>query len=188
MLYIKFTIVSEEKFIAFQEVYKHMCAIREPDYKEKEDSEIIDWATATEDEIDFFTDEDRPKIELFKTLFPEYANQFLSNFFSYDNSKSILVNEDIVSYLTYLEFGFEVHLNSLEQLKKNVGIVKFSTGNFPYGGMERFLMTLRAFELNPIECFDGFDVFQFHWISEFEHEAINLPKKTKEYLQLLQTK
>ena len=30
-----------------------MCAIREPDYKEKEDSEIIDWATATQDEIDF---------------------------------------------------------------------------------------------------------------------------------------
>jgi hypothetical protein len=192
MLYIKFTIISLEKFIAFKEVYNYMCAIRKPGYQEEEEEEeeedsfTIDWETATEEEIDAFMDEDGQKIELFHSLFPEYAKQFLGNYFSYDNSKSILVNEDIISFLNYLEYGFEVDLNALEKQHNKEGIVKFSTGNFPYGGMERFLMTLRAFELHPTECFDGFEVYQFDWISEYEHEAINLPDKKVKYIESLQ--
>lgn len=186
MLYIKFAIKSQEKFIAFKKVYNHMCAVREPGYQEKEDSVTIDWETATEKEIDAFMDEDRPKIELFNSLFPEYAKQFLSNYFSYDNSKSILVNSEILPFFNYLEYDFEVDLHALEKQHKKEGIVKFSTGNYPYGGMERFLMTLKAFELHPTECFDGFEVYQFDWISEYEHEAINLPDKKVKYIESLQ--
>lgn len=186
MLYIQFAIKSPGKFIAFKEVYNYMCAIREPGYQEKEDSLTIDWETASEEEIDAFMDEDRQKIELFNRLFPEYAKQFLGNYFSYDNSKSILVNEDIISFFNYLEYGFEVDLNALDQLNNKEGIVKFSTGNFPYGGMERFLMTLKAFELHPKECFDGFEVYQFDWISDYEHEAIDLPDKKVKYIESLQ--
>ncbi|PQJ81852.1 hypothetical protein [Polaribacter glomeratus] len=188
MLYIKFTISNQEKFIAFKEVYNHMCAVRKPGYQEKEATIDIDWETATDEDIDSFMDGDRPKIELFNQLFPVYAQEFLSNYFSYDNSKSVLVRADILPYFNYLEYGFEVDLNVLEELQNNEGIVKFSTDNYPYGGMERFLMTLKAFELNPIECFDGFNVYQFQWTSDYEHDAIILSEKTKEYLEFLQTK
>ncbi|SDR98641.1 hypothetical protein SAMN05216503_1605 [Polaribacter sp. KT25b] len=186
MLYIKFAIKSQEKFIAFKEVYNHMCAVRKPGYQEEE--KTIDWETATDEEIDHFMDEDKPKIELFNQLFPVYAQEFLRNYFSYDKSKSILVRADILSFFNYLEYGFEVDLDALEKQKENEVIVKFSTGNYPYGGMERFLMTLKAFELNPIECFDGYNVYLFQWTSDYEHDAIILSEKTKEYITSLQQK
>ncbi|MGJ8744103.1 hypothetical protein [Polaribacter sp.] len=182
MLYIKFKILEKEYFEAFKEVYKHMCAVREPGYTEKEDTFEIDWNTATEEEIDDFMNDDRPKIELYKSLFPEYADQFLRKFFSKENASSVLVDENIVSYFNYLEYGFEVDLDCLELLKDEEGIVKYSTGNFPYGGMDRFLMSLKAFRLIPIECFDGFNVFEFDWISEFDYEAVILPEQTNKYL------
>jgi hypothetical protein len=182
MLYITFTIASPEKFTAFKKLYQHMCAIRTPDYQETAGAETIDWTTATEEEMDAFMDKDSPKIELFHRLFPEYAQQFLANYFYDDAGKSVLEQEDIVSFFNYLEYGFEVDLSVLEQFANNEGIVKFSTGNYPFGGLERFFMTLKAFEMHPLECFDGFEVFQFQWTAENEFEALILPEKTMEYL------
>ena len=75
-----------------------------------------------------------------------------------------------MSIFNYLEFGFDVDLNCLEVFKKDKGIIKFSTGNFPFGGLERFFITLKAFQLIPIECFDGFSVNQIDWKSDFDYE------------------
>ena len=103
----------------------------------------------TQAEIDDFMDEDTPKIALFHQLFPAYAQQFLSGYFSYENNKSRLVREDLLPFFNYLEYGFEVDLYPLEWLSSHEVLLKFATGNYPYGGMDRFLMTLKAFELRP---------------------------------------
>ena len=105
MLYIKFNILNEEKFSAFKKVYNHMCDVRRPNYKEKERE--IDWETATEEEIDNFMDPDWPKVELFKTLFPDYTNQILNNYFSLDSTNGILIDEDKASLINYLEYGLK---------------------------------------------------------------------------------
>ena len=81
-----------------------------------------------------------------------------------------------------MEYGFEVDLDNLEKINERSGVVEFSTGNYPFGGIERFLITLRAFDLIPTECFDGFNICEFDWLSDFEYNTINLPEKTKAYL------
>ena len=73
-------------------------------------------------------------------------------------------------------------MDNLDILTDNIGIVEFSTGNFPYGGMERFIMTLKAFDLNPIECYNGFGVFKFNWKTDYVFEDVDLPERTKEYV------
>ena len=172
MLYIKFKIANHKNFMDFRALYDHMFAVRTADYIPKEN----------ELEIDDFKDEDKTKIELFKTLIPVYASEVLCNYFYFDNTKSILSNEDKLSYINYLEYGFEVNLDLLERCKNGGGIVKISTGNYPFGGLERFMITLKAFKLAPFECFDGFNVCALHWVSDVEYEATILSEKTKEYL------
>ena len=186
MLYIKFTITYPEKMTAFSALYEHMRAVRTPGYQEKEAT--IDWHTATDAEIDDFMDEDTPKIALFHQLFPAYAQQFLSGYFSYENNKSRLVREDLLPFFNYLEYGFEVDLYPLEWLSSHEVLLKFATGNYPYGGMDRFLMTLKAFELRPVECFDGFEVYQFLWTTDYEHDALVLKEKTTEYIASFKSK
>ena len=79
--------------------------------------------------------------------------------------------------------GFEVEMDHLKKLDNTIGLVEFSTGNFPYGGMERFLMVLKAFGFIPLECYNGFTIYRFDWTSDFRHEAIDLSEKTKKYLK-----
>ena len=183
MLYVTFKIKEQEKFEAFKKVYDYMCLVRKADDQEKVAVLEIDWDTATEEQIDAFMDEDTPKLNLYNNLFPEYAQLFIARYFTYDHAKSVLVNEDKVSFINYLEYSFEVDLDALDKLNEDVGIIKLSTGNYPFGGLERFFMTLKAFDLSPIECFDGFNIFEFDWTSEFEYEAIILSEETKEYLK-----
>lgn len=182
MLYIIFKINEKEKFKDFLVVYNYMLDVRRLEYKEKEDDFKIDWATATEEEMNAFWDEDRPKITIFDTLFTTYASQFLLRFFDSENATSAFINENKVSFINYLQAGFEVCFDGLEELKDNKFMIKFSTGNYPFGGLDRFLITLKAFDLLPIECFNGFDVVQIIWTSEFKYEANVLSEKTKMYL------
>ncbi|WP_026776125.1 hypothetical protein [Polaribacter sp. Hel_I_88] len=172
MLYIKFEIKNHKNFMAFRALYNHMLAIRTKNYKAKEDG----------DEIDDFIDEDKQKIKLFDKLIPEDTSGVLGNYFSFNNAKSILMNEDKVSYINYLEYGFEVNLDLLERCEIGGGIVKISTGNYPFGGLERFMITLKAFKLAPFEYFDGFNLCAINWVSDVEYDANILSEKTKEYL------
>lgn len=183
MLYIKFKIENHKNFIHFRVLYHHMLAVRTAGYVAKEDESELDWNTATPKEFDDFMDEDRPKMELFNKLIPNYASKVLCNYFSFDNAKSILSNEDKLSLLNYLEYGFEVNLDLLERCETGGGIVKISTGNYPFGGLERFMITLKAFNLIPFECFDGFNVCALNWVFDVEYEANILPEATKWYLK-----
>ncbi|PLX08398.1 MAG: hypothetical protein C0598_12235 [Marinilabiliales bacterium] len=181
MLYIKFKILNPEKFTDFQTVYQHMLKVRTPGFDFKVNLDEVDWANITDEEEELLFDEDLQLKKRYNELFPDYANAFLERYFGGDNVDSS-DNIEVFSILNYLEYGFEVDMNNLEQLDNHSGLVEFSTGNFPYGGMERFLMVLKAYDLVAVECFNGFTVYEFEWISEFEHNAIELSEKTIKYL------
>lgn len=183
MLYIKFNITQRTKFTDFKRVYDYMITYRKQGYSPKDEIIEIDFATATEEEISNFWDEDKPKRKLFDKIFPDYASSFILGYNAIENQKSIFNNESKVSFIDYLQDGFEVDLNDLKITDNNLGIVKFSTGNYPFGGLDRFFMILKAFELTPTECFNGFDVVKIIWKSDYEYEAQVLTKKTEEYLK-----
>ena len=182
MLYIKFTIQDQQKYQDFQKVYDHMVMVRQPDFEfEEEEDDEFDWNNSSQEEINKYLDESEPEVKRYKRLFPEYANTVLESYVKYDESIAGVYGFDIKGIFNYLEFSFEVDMDNLRTLKDTIGLVEFSTGNYPFGGLERFIMTLKAFDLIPTECYNGFTIYQFKWISEFIYEGIDLPEKTKLY-------
>jgi len=169
-----------------------MLAIRQPEFEfEEEKPPEFDWDSMTQKEVDEaleklfeFCDQDESVIKRYQKLIPNYANEFLEKYLQFDNDNlGSLGVLDTASILNYLEYGFEVEMDDLEKQNENIGIVEFSTGNYPFGGIERFLMVLKAFDLTPVECYNGFVVYEFEWLSSFKFKHIELPKKTKEYLK-----
>ncbi|MDO6439093.1 hypothetical protein Q4534_16855 [Cyclobacterium sp. 1_MG-2023] len=195
MLFIRFNIQSPTKFEDFKKLYEHMEAVRQPGFKFEElTPTLIDWDNLSKEEYDAAyekliasLDED-PAQERYQSLIPLYANKFLESYLKVDNDKSGQLGiQETLSIFNYLEFGFEVFLTKLEKQNENFGVIKYSTDNFPYGGIDRFLMVLRAFDLVPTECFDGFTVFDFEWVTDFEYNAIDLPEKTTAYIKRNET-
>jgi len=183
MLYITFTISNKEKFTHFQRLYAHLVTLRTPGFSFEVDLESVDWATISDEEEALLFDQDLRQEKRYTDFFPSYAQDVIARYFQHDNEKlGPLGIQEVTSIMSYLEYDFEVALDALEQREGDSGIVQFSTGNYPYGGMERFLVVLKAFDLIPTECFNGFTVYEFDWTSEFEHNAIDLPEKTKEYV------
>lgn len=189
MLYIKFDIQNSSKYNTFQKLYDHMVLVRQVDFvfeeEEEEEAPELDWDAMTEEEIEkaldeltSFSNQDVPLVKRYKTFIPEYAHDFLQKINAmgvYGYSESEI--------MSYLEYEFEVDMNNLQQLDETHGLVEFSTGNFPYGGMDRFLMVLKSFDLMPTECFNGFTVYDFKWTSDLAHDALEKPEETKEYLK-----
>lgn len=195
MLFIRFNIQSPTKFEDFKKLYEHMEAVRQPSFKFEElTPTLIDWDNLSKEEYDAAyekliasLDED-PVQERYQSLIPLYANKFLESYLKVDNDKSGQLGIlETLSIFNYLEFGFEVFLTKLEKQNENFGVIEYSTDNFPYGGIDRFLMVLRAFDLVPTECFDGFTVFDFEWVTDFEYNAIDLPEKTTAYIKRNET-
>ncbi|NVK51402.1 MAG: hypothetical protein HWD85_00600 [Flavobacteriaceae bacterium] len=188
MLYIKFNINDQQKYQDFQKLYKHMVMTRQPgfEFKEEEPKEI-DWDNLTEEESNKAIEELHAYIDKtdeqrrYEQLIPPYAHAFLEKYSQSDVEKAGAYSFDIEGIFNYLEFSFEVDMISLQKLENNLGLIEFEALGFPYGGMERFLMVLKAFELIPTECYNGFTVYKFNWTSVFTHKSINLPKKTKSY-------
>ncbi|OEK04033.1 hypothetical protein [Roseivirga misakiensis] len=190
MLYIKFDIKDPAKFTDFQKVFDHMLKTRQPGFEfEEEDIE----GPSTEEEWNRMTDREweelkkkwreevEPEVKRYRELIPDYANEFLESYIGFDEKKAGVFAFDTLGIFNYLEFTFEVDMDKLEKFDETSGVVEFSTGNFPFGGMERFLMTLKAFDLIPTECYNGFIVYEFDWKNDFYHEAIDLIEKTREY-------
>lgn len=191
MLYIKFEILDPAKFPDYQKLHNHLVSIRQPGFEfEYKASPEIDWENLTdeeaEEELNKLTDylEQSEEAIRYATLIPSYAHVFLKRYTAYDNEKlGALGKLDVYSLWNYLEYGFEVNIDNLEKLSENMGVIEVSTGNFPYGGVERFIIVLKAFDLVPLECFDGFTVFGFDWKTDFEYDTTNHPEKTEEYLK-----
>lgn len=192
MLYIKFKIQDASKFQDFQKLYDHMVMVRQPNFViEDDEPPEFDWdnmtAQESEDAIETLLDHcEQHKLDFmrFKKLMPNYASIYLESSNKKNSNNPEPLNEsDSNSILNYLEYGFEVDLDNLQNFDNNISIVEFSTGNFPFGGLERFIMTLRAFDLKPVECFDGFSALQIHWTTEFEYSSAPLPPKQQNLFQ-----
>ena len=190
MLYIKFDIQDTSKYEDFQRLYEHMVNVRQPGFKFVDNDPVIDWdSMQTQEEVDAAVNElsdfldQEPEVHRYKELIPDYVAVLLDKYIQADNEKlESLGIQNVLSVFNYLEYGFEVDLDHLEKINEYSGVVKFSTGNYPFGGIERFLVTLKAFGLVPTECFDGFNICKFEWLSDFEYNATNLPEKTRVYL------
>ena len=188
MLYVKFTVKDESKYQDFQKVYDHMVMTRQPGFEFQEDGgPEFDWNSMTKEaadkameELNAFlnvSDEERRYLQ----LIPTYAQKYLSSYVEEDEKSAGVFGYQISGIFNYLEYSMEVDMNNLQIIKENMGVVEFSALAYPYGGMERFLMVLKAFDLIPIECFNGFNVCTFEWTSEFTYEIIEMPEATKEY-------
>lgn len=194
MLYIKFNIQDNSKYEDFKKLYEYMDEVRQPGFKFIDEGPEFDWdSMKTQEEVDAAVEElndfldTEPEARRYKEIIPSYVNVFLEKFLQIDNEKlGSLGIHDALSLFNYLETGFEVDMDTLEKINEHSGIVNFSTGNYPFGGMERFLVTLKAYNLLPTECFDGFTICKFEWRSDFEYTSTQLPEKTKEYLRMKQ--
>jgi hypothetical protein len=165
-----------------------MGKVRQPNFKFDEAGPEFDWDNMPEDkvadavdELNKFLDEQvEPEIYRLKELIPNYANVFLKNYLLEDSKESIhFSSPDVLSIFNYLEYGFEVELDNLKVLESSAGIAEFSTNNYPFGGLERFIMTLMAFGLKPIACFDGFNECEINWTSQFNYESTALLKQNR---------
>jgi hypothetical protein len=187
MLFIKFKINNPSKFAEFKLLFEHMIKVRKIGFKfEEEEEQVLDWENMTDEEAVEVAGSllDEPNYEeiRYKKLIPDYAQQFLRAYVSFDKKKTGDLSFSTLCIFSYLEFSFEVNMDELQELDTKQGVIRFSTLNFPYGGSERFLIVLRAYELIPFECYDGFTVYNINWQSHFVHEAIEQPEKTRRYL------
>jgi hypothetical protein len=193
MLYVKFKIQEAEKFNDFKKLYKHLVDVRQSDFDFEDEVPDFDWDIMNESEveeaqkkIDESLDDEALALKRYKKVIPNYATSIFKKYFQIDNDKlGNLGIQEVLSIFNYLEFGFEVDFNNLELLNDDNGIIQFSTGNFPFGGLERFFVTLKAFNIIPAECFDGFSVNQINWDSEFSYDFIELEKETEVYINKL---
>ncbi|GGG95840.1 hypothetical protein GCM10011416_11890 [Polaribacter pacificus] len=189
MLYIKFNIEDPLKYQDFQKLYAHMHAVRAPGFQfAEEEGPVIDWDDKQTDEevaaavaeISEFLDQ-KPEERRCKELLPKYVLSFFENYLKEDNEKlQALGVQDMLSLFNYLEFGFEVELDALTKIDENSGRVDFSTANYPFGGLERFIICLKAYGLSATECYDGFAVNQIVWSSAFEYKLIEVPEEVEE--------
>ena len=194
MLYVKFDIININKFTDFKRLFSHMVAARQPNYKPEELNEEIeievevDFSTMSSEEITayFIADledalDEYIQTKRYKKMIPTYAFSFLEEYIAFENKTTGVYGFHLEGLFTYLENDFEVDLDALKKVDSE-GIIEFSSGNYPFGGLERFMMTLKAFDLIPKECFNGFEVLNISWKSKFVCATESLPKKTKEYL------
>lgn len=190
MLYIKFNIEDVSTYQDFQKLYDHLVSIRQPGFEFNDEGPEFDWDSMTVQEVEEATKQlidfldEKPEVRRYQKLIPAYAHTFLERYLDVDNETLQSPEmQEVLSIFNYLEYGFEVDLDHLKKTEEHSGIIEFSTGNYPFGGMERFLITLKAFGLLPTECFNGFTICTFKWVSDFEYDTIEFPDKTKDYLK-----
>lgn len=178
MLYIKFKLTDSRKYSDFVKLYHHMIKARTTGFEEKDDVEVLsdEWTDR------LYNGNSKAIQKRYEKIIPEYALKYLRAYTGFDAERAEHFAFGMRDIFNYLESNFEVNLDDLKKLDETTGIVKFSSGNYPFGGMERFIITLKAFGLLPTECFNGFTIYKFDWVSEYEHEGIELPDKTKTYL------
>jgi len=189
MLYIKFEIKDSSRFEDFQKLYDHMVKVRQPGFKFDDVGPEFDWdgmksqeeVDAAVEELNTFLDQQvEPEIYRCKALLPSYVKVFLESYLQGGNeSLESFGSQEVVSIFNYLEYGFEVEMDTLKKINDHLGIVKFSTANYPFGGMERFIMSLAAYDLKPVACFDGFNECDIKWTTTHEYDSVVSLKKNR---------
>ena len=93
MLYIKFEINNLSKYTDFQKLFGHMQETRQAGYDadefEEEETEY-DWENMTDDEYQKFLEEPTvtPEMERYQKFIPDYANDFLESYVSFDKNRA----------------------------------------------------------------------------------------------------
>lgn len=154
MLYIDFDIQNQEKFKTLQKVYAVLFEIKPK--------------------------EDRRPMELWKTLIPPYAQEFIGRYYQDDLSQESEYRWGFTDIVTYMQFGMEVEFDFLN-IEVGTARIGFSAYAYPYGGMDRFLIFLKAYECIPTEAYNGFEVIEFHWEDDFGYSVTEYPEKTALY-------
>ncbi|OAB78921.1 DUF2764 family protein [Cochleicola gelatinilyticus] len=188
MLYINFEIGDTAKYKDFEKLYAYMVEIRQPDFKFDDTGPEFDWDTIPEDEVEnaleelntYLDQQVEPEVYRCKEKLPEYVREFLKHYLQHTSeSPEYISDRDVVSIFNYLEFDFEVAMENLLTTDEYSGVVQFSTGNYPFGGLERFIATMAAYQIKSISCFDGFNHCELHWTSAYDFEFIPKSKNTK---------
>jgi hypothetical protein len=196
MLYIKFNINDPDKYTDFQNLFDFMVKCRDYNFQfEEPQKEEIDWNNLSSEEMDRILDEEEERemnpnyleTKLIKEIIPQYAMEFLQSFSEHDQQYAGNFGFNFDGILSYLIIDFEVELDQLKSIEKYSGVLEFSTGNYPFGGLERFFITLKAYDVIPFEYFNGFKVHGLTWNSNFNYEVQEFPEKTKEYLARFQS-
>lgn len=166
MLYITFKI-QPQKLESFKQFYNYLLLDKQQEYMEQEFEDFMDLEERLENRA----------MKLCNTFFDAYAQEFLSRYFGQNTN----LNERIASLFSYLDVDMEVDFTDLI-LEQSKATLKFEARSYPYGGMDRLLMVIKALGGQPIESYNGFEVFEFEWTSEYDYEPIVLHQKTKVYL------
>ncbi|WOI39055.1 hypothetical protein R1T43_08545 [Alteromonas sp. CI.11.F.A3] len=180
MLYIKFGISSSSRVEDFTSLFFYMQEVRAPHYEFDVQTPDYDWDNMTEEEISIAaqrTLQDPTELRLNQQL-PSYVQDAIHEF----AKRSEVYGYGLENMFSYIENDFEVEIDSLSYVSDVEGEVAFSTGNYPFGGIERFAVILKAFNLIPFECFDGFNVGTIEWNGDYMFDIIANPIKTKSYL------
>ncbi|MFD1063713.1 hypothetical protein ACFQ1Q_10695 [Winogradskyella litorisediminis] len=191
MLYIKFNILDTSKFADFQKLYDHMVKVRQPNFEfEDETLPDFDWENMDEaqmqeafDMMHDSCDTDAQALKRYAKIIPKYANKFITEFIAADAEIAGAFGYKTSDIINYLEASFEVDFTNIDTTSDNQGIIKFTTGNYPFGGLERFFMVLKAFDLEATECFNGFSVLEIIWLDSFQYTTVEKEEETKIYLQ-----
>lgn len=155
MLYIQFQIKDTSKFEDFKKAYEVLRVI-----KPKEKGKPLSFWSKT---------------------IPEYAKEAFREYYKEDKTDRDIDSYGFRAIINYMEFGLEVDLDNLVELENDQARLEYTALAFPYGGMDRLLVFMIAYDLIPFESFDGFSVFEFTWISKFQYDGTNLEDKTKAY-------
>lgn len=155
MLYIQFEIKDLAKFEALKRVYNVLFEI-----KPKEESKPI---------------------EFWQEMIPNYAKDFLGGYYEEEKALSMLIPASFTDTINYLEFGLEVDLEGLVQVDETKIRLDYTALSFPYGGMDRLMIFLKAYDCIPCEAYTGFSVVKLNWTSAYDYEATELAEETQLY-------
>ncbi|GLB49380.1 hypothetical protein [Neptunitalea lumnitzerae] len=173
MLYVKFLVEDTIKYEDFLVLFAHMQKVREPNFKfDDEVDTSIDYANLTEEDFAYLLNPNRHIEKRFRTYIPEYVNELLHIYVGAKEETEDGLNSEVLSIFNYLESGFEVDFKESIKEVNHMKMITFTSGNYPFGGLERFLIVLKAFTLLPYECNDGFGIQEIEWISDFKYRYI----------------
>jgi len=113
---------------------------------------------------------ERKEIDFWIKLLPDYVKRY------YRMRKLDRANTNFKNMVEYLQWGLEANLDDLKKTGEDIGRLDFSTGNYPYGGMDRLMVFVNAFDCRPIEIYNGFNVNSVSWISKFNFECQEILK------------
>lgn len=149
MLFIKFDILDQQLFSDFLRFYEMLVKIKAVD--------------------------DQKQMEFWQAFIPQKVQQQY-NLVDCDDPKYDSKKAGFQQILQYLQVDLEVNFTACKKLEEAKGIVRFETGNYPYGGMDRLIYFIKTFDCVATEIYNGFDVNSVEWLDDGEFKCEVIPQ------------